>query len=120
MHIEPGVVDGAKILLSVATSAIACGLTVKACLETRKSSGTAALVQRSVIATFLVFCFFEVLWHHPVGISEVHLIMGSSLFLLFGAGHQRSVCRVGQQPAGKWRTPDYRLTTYPCDQGWGS
>ena len=86
MHIEPGVVDGAKILLSVATSAIACGLTVKACLETRKSSGTAALVQRSVIATFLVFCFFEVLWHHPVGISEVHLIMGSSLFLLFGAG----------------------------------
>lgn len=80
MHIEPGVVDGAKILLSVATSAIACGLTVKACLETRKSSGTVALVQRSVIATFLVFCFFEVLWHHPVGISEVHLIMGSSLF----------------------------------------
>ena len=86
MHIEPGVVDGAKILLSIATSAIACGLTVKACLETRKSSGTVALVQRSVIATFLVFCFFEVLWHHPVGISEVHLIMGSSLFLLFGAG----------------------------------
>jgi ABC-type Co2+ transport system permease subunit len=86
MHIEPGVVDGAKILLSVATSAIACGLTIKACLETRKSSGTAALVQRSVIATFLVFCFFEVFWHHPVGISEVHLIMGSSLFLLFGAG----------------------------------
>lgn len=86
MHIEPGVVDGAKIILSVATSAIACGLTIKACLETRKSSGTAALVQRSVIATFLVFCFFEVFWHHPVGISEVHLIMGSSLFLLFGAG----------------------------------
>jgi ABC-type Co2+ transport system permease subunit len=86
MHIEPGVVDGAKIILSVATSAIACGLTIKACLETRKSSGTAVLVQRSVIATFLVFCFFEVLWHHPVGISEVHLIMGSSLFLLFGAG----------------------------------
>jgi hypothetical protein len=32
-----------------------------------------------------VFCSFEVLWHHPVGVSEVHLIMGSTLFLLFGA-----------------------------------
>jgi hypothetical protein len=51
MHIEPGVVDGAKMVLSVVTSAVACGLTIKACLETRKSSGTAALVQRSVIAT---------------------------------------------------------------------
>ena len=34
----------------------------------------------------LVFSFFEVLPHHPVGVSEVHLILGSTLFLIFGAG----------------------------------
>ena len=50
-----------------------------------RSDGFSALVTRSFIATFLVFCSFEVLWHHPVGVSEVHLIMGSTLFLLFGA-----------------------------------
>ena len=33
-----------------------------------------------------MFCFFEVLPHHPVGVSEVHLILGSTLLLLFGAG----------------------------------
>ncbi|KPX23586.1 Uncharacterized protein ALO71_02952 [Pseudomonas amygdali pv. dendropanacis] len=33
----------------------------------------------------LVFSFSEVLPHHPVGVSEVHLILGSLLFLLFGA-----------------------------------
>ena len=29
--------------------------------------------------------FFEVLPHHPVGVSEVHLILGTTLMLLFGA-----------------------------------
>ncbi len=40
---------------------------------------------RSVIATAAVFTFFEVLPHHPVGVSEVHFILGSTLYLLFGA-----------------------------------
>jgi ABC-type Co2+ transport system permease subunit len=39
---------------------------------------------RSAITTALVFSFFEVLPHYPVGVSEVHLILGSTLFLIFG------------------------------------
>lgn len=85
MHIEPGVVDGAKILLSVGTASIACTLTVKAIIDTLRSDGVSALIKRTLMTTLLVFLSFEVLWHHPVGVSEVHLIMGSTLFLLFGA-----------------------------------
>jgi ABC-type Co2+ transport system permease subunit len=32
-----------------------------------------------------VFSFFEILPHFPVGVSEVHFIFGSTLFLIFGA-----------------------------------
>ena len=85
MHIEPGVVDGAKILLSVGTASVACALTVKVIIDTLRSDGVSALIKRTLMTTLLVFLSFEVLWHHPVGVSEVHLIMGSTLFLLFGA-----------------------------------
>lgn len=85
MHIEPGVVDGAKIILSYATAAGAAVMTAKSAWDHVKTSGVAALAVRAVIATGLVFIFFEVLPHYPVGVSEVHLILGSTLFLLFGA-----------------------------------
>ncbi|OLP61693.1 cobalt transporter [Xaviernesmea oryzae] len=86
MHIEPGVVDGAKILLSYATAAGALVLTAKMARDTWRREGAPALALRSLATTALVFCFFEVLPHHPVGVSEVHLILGSTLLLLFGAG----------------------------------
>ena len=87
MHIEPGVVDGAKILLSIGTAAAAIGLGAKmAWTSVREDGGIAALGLRSVAATVAVFGFFEVLPHYPVGVSEVHLILGSTLFLLLGAG----------------------------------
>ena len=94
MHIEPGVVDGAKIGLSYATGVGAIGLAGKMALDTIRETGrgigqiggASALAARTVIATALVFCFFQVLPHHPVGVSEVHLILGSTLFLIFGAG----------------------------------
>src|SRR3546814_7718469 len=87
MHIEPGVVDGAKIILSYATAAGAFGLAARMARQTiRQDGGTAALALRSVATTALVFSFFEVLPHYPVGVSEVHLILGSTLFLIFGAG----------------------------------
>jgi Cobalt uptake substrate-specific transmembrane region len=87
MHIEPGVVDGAKIVLSYATAAASFGLVAKMALDTiRKDGGVGALAVRSLAATALVFGFFELLPHHPVGVSEVHLIMGSTLFLILGAG----------------------------------
>ncbi|MEM7671436.1 MAG: energy-coupling factor ABC transporter permease, partial [Pseudomonadota bacterium] len=40
---------------------------------------------RVAAATAAVFCFFEVLPHYPVGVSEVHFILGSTLLLLLGA-----------------------------------
>ncbi len=87
MHIEPGVVDGAKLVLSYATAAGAAGLAGKMALDTiRNDGGISALVMRSVVATIAVFCFFEVLPHYPVGVSEVHFILGSTLYLLFGGG----------------------------------
>lgn len=87
MHIEPGIVDGAKIALSYATAVASFGLVTKMAADTiRRDGGVAALATRSVITTLLVFCFFEVLPHHPVGVSEVHLILGSTLYLMFGAG----------------------------------
>ncbi|MFD1744986.1 energy-coupling factor ABC transporter permease [Rhizobium helianthi] len=87
MHIEPGVVDGAKILLSYATAAAAFGLAAKLVhVSLREEGGVLPFICRSVLTTGLVFSFFEILPHHPVGVSEVHLILGSTLFLMFGAG----------------------------------
>ncbi len=87
MHIEPGVVEGAKIFLSYATAVGAFALTAKLARDAiRDNGGAAALALRSLLTTALVFCFFEVLPHHAVGVSEVHLILGSTLLLLFGAG----------------------------------
>lgn len=87
MHIEPGVVDGAKLALSYATAAAAGGLMMKMSWDTiRNDGGLAALGMRSVVTTLMVFTFFEVFPHHAVGVSEVHLILGSTLYLLFGAG----------------------------------
>jgi len=87
MHIEPGVVDGAKIVLSYATAAGAAGLVGKMAWDTiRNDGGVSALAMRSVAATLMVFIFFQVLPHYPVGVSEVHFILGSTLYLLFGGG----------------------------------
>ena len=87
MHIEAGVVDGAKIVLSYATATASFGLLGKMAIDTiRHDGGVVALGLRSLMTTALVFCFFEVFPHYPVGISEVHFILGSTLYLIFGAG----------------------------------
>ncbi len=87
MHIEPGVVDGAKIILSYATGAAAIGLAGKLARDAiRQDGGLSGLVIRTIFTSALVFCFFEIFPHHAVGVSEVHLILGSTLFLIFGAG----------------------------------
>jgi ABC-type Co2+ transport system permease subunit len=85
MHIEPGVVQGAKILLSYGTAAVSFGIAIKMALNSIKNSGVIPFIVKTIISTILVFIFFEVLPHHPVGVSEVHLILGSTLFLIFGA-----------------------------------
>lgn len=87
MHIEPGVVDGAKIVLSYATAVTSFGLMAKMAVDTiRHDGGFSALALRSLATTALVFCFFELMPHYPVGVSEVHFILGSTLYLVFGAG----------------------------------
>ncbi len=87
MHIEPGVVNGAKLVLSYATAVGSIGLAAKMAYDTiRNDAGAASLLTRSVITTALVFCFFQVFPHYPVGVSEVHFILGSTLYLMFGAG----------------------------------
>ena len=86
MHIEPGLIDGAKITLSYATAAAAGGTALYHVARAGRESGLASVAVRSLIATVGVFVFFEVLPHFPVGVSEVHFILGSSLFLILGAG----------------------------------
>jgi hypothetical protein len=85
MHIEPGIVDGAKIALSYATAAGALGFAAKKTMDDLRNSGIASFAARSAIATVGVFAFFEILPHFPVGVSEVHFILGSTLFLILGA-----------------------------------
>lgn len=85
MHIEPGVVNEAKMALSYAATAGAAGLTIKYSVDTLRQSNSLAFALRLIMAALLTVFFFEVLPKIPVGVSEVHFIFGSTLFLLFGA-----------------------------------
>lgn len=86
MHIEPGIVHGAKMALSVATAAGGMAVAAKYMMETLKDRGAVSFAARSVLATIAVFIFFEVLPHFPVGISEVHFVLGTTLLLILGTG----------------------------------
>ncbi|MGH1353053.1 MAG: energy-coupling factor ABC transporter permease [Methyloligellaceae bacterium] len=85
MHIEPGIVDGAKIALSYTTALGAGAYAIKLAIDAFAKKGFAPLLIGTAICTLLVFCFFEVLPHYPIGVSEVHFILGATLFLIFGA-----------------------------------
>ena len=84
MHIEVGVVQEAKMILSYGTALASFGYLAKQAWGASQEKGWLSLALRSVIASLLVLMFFELFPHHPVGVSEVHLILGSTLFLLFG------------------------------------
>ena len=85
MHIEPELISPDKMLLAYATAAGAGAFTAKLAWDTVRDRGAISLLARSVATTAAVFCFFEVFPHHAVGVSEVHLILGSTLLLIFGA-----------------------------------
>ncbi|WP_210645004.1 energy-coupling factor ABC transporter permease [Pseudomonas sp. Tri1] len=85
MHIEPNLVEAGKIWLSYVTAAGVGAYTLKLAAQAIGERGVFSLLARTVTATALVFSFFELLPHYPVGVSEVHLILGSTLFLLLGA-----------------------------------
>lgn len=87
MHIEPGIVVGAaKLALGYATAAGAIGYSAKLAYDMAKKDGVGQTALRTLVTTALVLFFFEILPHYPVGVSEVHFILGSTLFLMFGAG----------------------------------
>lgn len=86
MHIEPGVVDGAKMAFAYGTAAAAAGYSLKLAADDLKMATLPAFAIRAVFATLGTFFFFEVMPHFAVGISEVHFILGTTLFLLLGAG----------------------------------
>lgn len=84
MHIEPGVVTGAKLALGSVTAAGAATVSAKMVWENLVQRGAASLIARSSMATAATFVFFELLPHLAVGPSEVHLILGSTLLLMLG------------------------------------
>ena len=85
MHIEPGIVEGSKIVLSYLTAGGVGAYAATAAWKHVKERGAASLVFGAFATTALTLVFFQVFPHFPVGVSEVHLILGSTLFLLFGA-----------------------------------
>lgn len=106
MHIEPGIVEGGKILLSYGTAAAAIGYGAKLAVDTVKRDGIASLALRAILASVLVFVFFEVFPTQAVGVSEVHLILGSTLLLLFGAGPTAIGLAAGLLVQGLFFAPD--------------
>lgn len=84
MHIEPGIVSATKIVLSYGTASIALGMAAKSAAAALGRHGAALLLVRTVLSALVVFCCFEVLPHRAVGVSEVHLILGTTIYLLFG------------------------------------
>lgn len=86
MHIEPGIVDGAKMALSYGTAVAAGAGALLLVARDLKTHTLASFAIRAVLATIATFIFFELLPTAEVGVSEVHLIMGTSLLLILGAG----------------------------------
>ena len=85
MHIEPGLIDPAKMVLAYATAAGSGVYAAKIAWDAIKERGAVSVLTRSVLTTAAVFSFFEIFPHYPVGVSEVHLILGTTLLLIFGA-----------------------------------
>lgn len=86
MHIEPGVVDGAKMVLSYGTAAAAAGIGLKLVIDDLKTHNPLSFALRAVLAMVGTFICFEILPTAPVGVSEVHIILGTTLMLVLGAG----------------------------------
>jgi len=84
MHIEAGVVNGAKMVLSYATATGVIGVGLKLAYNNIKENGLISFILKSIISTMVVFTCFEIFPHYPVGVSEVHLILGTTIFLIFG------------------------------------
>ncbi|GGL68054.1 energy-coupling factor ABC transporter permease [Wenxinia marina] len=85
MHIEHGIVTGAKLVLGTVTAVGSAAVAGKLAWDALRESGVASVAARAAMATAATFTFFQLLPHYPVGVSEVHFILGSTLFLILGA-----------------------------------
>lgn len=77
MHIEPGIIDAARLG--------GANLTAAALLAAQ--AGGLLRQPRQMVKTVLAACLFSLLmqlWHLPVGPSELHLIGATTVYLLFG------------------------------------
>ena len=74
------------MVLSYATAAASFAFAGKLAVAHLQREGAAAFFLKTATATVAVFIFFEVFFHFPVGVSEVHFILATSLFLLLGVG----------------------------------
>jgi ABC-type Co2+ transport system permease subunit len=52
--------------------------------ENIKDNGLSSFILKSLLSTIVIFSCFEIFPHYPVGVSEVHLILGTTIFLIFG------------------------------------
>ena len=86
MHIEPGIVHGAKMVLAYGTAAAAAGYSLKHIARDLKTRALPSFVARAGLATAGALVFFELLPHFSAGVSEVHFILGTTLLLLLGVG----------------------------------
>jgi ABC-type Co2+ transport system permease subunit len=84
MHIEPGVVDGAKLAIGYATAVGFMGLTFRYLIKDILKGHANRLLVETIVTAFITLLSFEVFPHPTVGVSEVHIILGSTLLLLFG------------------------------------
>jgi ABC-type Co2+ transport system permease subunit len=109
MHIEPGLLTGAKMAVAYATGTAALTATLIAAARTlRRERRThwPYLGLRALIAFVIVLTAFEWLPHPSVGVSEVHLILGSTLFLLFGFTPAAIGLAAALFCQGVWFAPD--------------
>lgn len=86
MHIEPGIVDGAKMALAYGTAAASAGYGLKLCAQDLARRDPLSFGLRAALAAVGTILCFEVLPHFAAGVSEVHFILGTTLFLILGAG----------------------------------
>lgn len=105
MHIEPGIVHGAKMVFAYGSAAAAAGYSSKLILDELRNRNALGFAARTMAATLGTFIFFEVLPHFSVGISEVHFILGTTLFLLLGAGASALGLAIGLLVQGMFFAP---------------
>ena len=84
MHIEPGIVDGSKIAISYVSAAALFCFTARTFLIDLLKKNIGRLTVGCLVTTLITFISFEFLPHPTVAVSEVHLILGSTLLLIFG------------------------------------